>query len=126
MRFPVPAPEKFEQDYPLPTNAYETVAIGASWLDKVAPGWERQIDISTLDIRNIHQCICGQLFETKDNHSGYGTIFYDQDHEDDHSEWFDDRIKWFNDHGFTHAEYTELWVALIKNRFDTGTLSDAE
>lgn len=39
----------------------ERVANGAAWLDKVNPGWEHKIDLSTLELKNSCRCILGQV-----------------------------------------------------------------
>lgn len=42
-------------------QADERVAKGAAHLDKVRPGWERQIDTGTLTLHDPCGCIVGQL-----------------------------------------------------------------
>lgn len=37
------------------------VAVGAAHLDRVRPGWENQIDVGTLTLRDPCRCIVGQL-----------------------------------------------------------------
>lgn len=39
----------------------ERVQRGMRVLDAKMPGWERKINILTLDISNPRQCVCGQL-----------------------------------------------------------------
>jgi hypothetical protein len=43
----------------------ETIATrverGAALLDRHVPGWEKRIDLETLDIASSEFCICGQL-----------------------------------------------------------------
>ena len=100
------------------------VARGASWLDAKSPGWERKIDLGTLDISSPTQCVCGQTIGWDKAlplalDSTMGTV----------------------DHGFALAGdiivtqgiaqsyawevLTAAWVSLIKDRFDTGALSDS-
>ena len=84
------------------------VTDGASWLDEVSPGWERKIDVSILDISDCTACVCGQVLD---------------------GGWFNDLVmkkpaQWLWDHGFLWPEEGDQWVALIKDRFDTGALSD--
>jgi hypothetical protein len=43
----------------------ERVANGARWLDENFPGWEKRINIKTLDLENGQSCICGQVFKRK-------------------------------------------------------------
>lgn len=39
----------------------EVVKRGAQYLDKTDPGWENKINLDTLNLRNCHVCILGQL-----------------------------------------------------------------
>lgn len=106
------------------------VAAGAAWLDEVKPGWEREIDLGTLDLTQCHHCVCGQslrdVAEDAGVFSGYdyarllatGSSF-------SNASWI-----WAVEHGFSARDddewvYNEaLWVELIKERFSTGNLSD--
>ena len=38
----------------------ERVAAGARWLDEHRPGWDREIDLGRLDIRDECNCVIGQ------------------------------------------------------------------
>src|SRR6478736_1513553 len=38
------------------------VVEGAEWLDTEKPGWENEIDLSTLEMSSGYACIAGQLF----------------------------------------------------------------
>lgn len=40
----------------------QRVAAGAEWLDANAPGWEAQIDLSSLDIEEPCNCVLGQVY----------------------------------------------------------------
>jgi hypothetical protein len=96
-------------------ESMERVLRGAAWLDETAPGWERKLDLSVLDISDPGQCVCGQVFMgihqnpyteavvrlKEEGHDFYGGGGY----------------------GFVHAEDGDAWVTLVKQRFDTGTLS---
>ena len=42
-------------------EARARVARGATILDRISPGWEREIDIGVLDLSTSDRCICGQL-----------------------------------------------------------------
>lgn len=45
---------------------------GARILDRYVPGWWKRIDLGTLDLWDIKQCIAGQLFNGREDHySGY-------------------------------------------------------
>lgn len=43
----------------------QRVANGARWLDENFPGWEKRINIKTLDLSYGEDCICGQVFKRK-------------------------------------------------------------
>lgn len=103
------------------------VAAGAAWLDENFPGWEREIDLGTLDINHCHACICGQglrkVARIAGAYSGY-----------DYAKSLHglNPIRWAADHGFTlpdgdEGDWIELeqtWRELIKERFSSGLLSD--
>lgn len=94
----------------------EKVAAGAEWLDETHPGWEREIDLAVLDLGDCSMCVLGQVF------GGYfiGLTYTDT------REW-----DWAANHGFNislHGYWSydtlrEVWVDLIKERFNTGNLS---
>jgi hypothetical protein len=103
------------------------VAAGAAWLDENFPGWEREIDLGTLDMNDCQACICGQslrqVAKEAGAHSGY-----------DHAkalnadDWGTGYF-WAENHGFTCRDgkwyaLEELWSNLIKERFSSGNLSD--
>lgn len=102
----------------------EQVTAGAAWLDENYPGWERKIDLGSLDLRSCSNCVCGQslrdLAETLNYANGYYYAFKSRG------------FQWAVDHGFAVSirdgwdELERLWVELIKERFATGNLSDAE
>jgi hypothetical protein len=101
----------------------EQVATGAAWLDMVHPGWERAVDLGVLDMTNPIVCIIGQVFG-----GGRGEAWCN-------SGW--DRLgqiidlagmelescSWLCDHGFMGCGDHE-WGRLIKDRFNSGQLSD--
>lgn len=39
-----------------------SVRRGASYLDRVHPGWEKKIDLSTFSIGTYERCVLGQLY----------------------------------------------------------------
>lgn len=100
------------------------VTAGAAWLDENFPGWERKIDLGSLDLRSCSECMCGQnlrdLARELGMLSGYDYV----------SRWYG--FRWTQEHGFSLLfdedwdELERLWVELIKERFATGNLSDAE
>jgi hypothetical protein len=48
------------------TAIAERVARGAALLDKQDPGWWQRIDLSTLDLKDVCNCVLGQLGDTSD------------------------------------------------------------
>lgn len=121
-------------------NANEKVTLGAEWLDKHFPGWEREINLGTLNLNDCTACICGQSlrkFVGDDTYANYliGGIFsgYDFALAAEFSNvgefWArrDMAQRWAIDHGFypdDKNKVEEAWVALIKERFASGLLSD--
>lgn len=119
----------------------EQVARGAAWLDQVYPGWERRIDLSSLDLASGCLCILGQVVDKADtcllNHmpdtrtsmNGFEVVARNT------SRLF------LTEHGFdlrgpnSRAGWApvsqwkalqDTWVNLIKERFDSGLLSDLD
>ena len=106
----------------LEQETIERVARGAALLDARYPGWEGYLDLGRLDMLNIDLCVAGQVGNgvrnvTRGCVSGWGYI---------QSQCFDDEMGHaMAGHGFVYTEDHDTWVALIKERFDTGALSDA-
>lgn len=113
------------------------VARGAAWLDSVHPGWERRIDLASLDLADGCRCVLGQLATAAVRLplTGFSAVLdvieaalaYDFEADYDHSD------HWAYAHGFlvggpddpaVWAALDDAWIALIKERFATGTLSD--
>lgn len=88
------------------------VAAGAEWLDANFPGWEREIDLGTLELQSCTNCILGQGLRSLYGMNGYYRI---------DSEYGDE---WIDSHGFFYPEDESFWSELIKERFSTGNLSD--
>ena len=91
------------------TESMNRVTSGAEWLDEEVPGWERLVDLSILDITDPSSCICGQVLK-----GGWDSLLYE----------YHKLGSWMSGHGFLFGEDTDQWVALIKDRFDTGAFSD--
>src|SRR5215469_16473293 len=104
MKFPIPPQDKFHFDYERPETAGACVALGASWLDEVAPGWERSINLSTLNVAKMTCCPCGQLFET--GYEGILRIFGDD--LSSFSPTLRDAVRWAADHRFAF-NYKSVW-----------------
>lgn len=125
-------------------NINSAVANGAAWLDKVNPGWERQINLEILDLSQSCRCVLGQVVAAsvpEDQRrlisSGGWVINVPT------SDWawsgyeFVSRLaddydcNWLYDHGFETVDgqypaLDEAWIALIKQRFELDILSDTE
>lgn len=55
----------------------ERVAAGADWLDVNAPGWEERIYLPAFNIKNVYDCVLGQVFAREadyDNTSGFDYV----------------------------------------------------
>ena len=98
-------------------ESMERVLRGAAWLDETAPGWERKLDLSVLDISDAGQCVCGQVF--------MGQVFMPYS-------WAQEQLveqtgmvgyQATAEHGFLYGWDGDAWITLVKQRFDTGTLS---
>lgn len=115
----------------------ECVARGAEWLDTVHPGWERRIDLANLELSVTCRCVLGQIFkpdsseELRDFRTGWSALrAVAHGHYD--SEFCEpDWELWITRHGFerfadvTYDELDEAWIAVVKERFASGNLSDA-
>ena len=104
------------------------VAAGAEWLDENFPGWEREIDLGTLNLNDCQDCVCGQSLRRVAKEAGaYSGYDYAKSL---NADTWDHGYIWAETHGFTTNNMTgwvaleELWRELIKERFSTGTLSD--
>jgi hypothetical protein len=122
-------------------KAAAAVARGAAWLDMVHPGWERKIDLARLELRDECRCVLGQLctIGTEDEAQKNGTMGYKLVTDVVWDAWgaIDGSPRtWAVDNGFNidyrpriihDAEFSaldEAWIALIKERFASGLLSD--
>lgn len=96
------------------------VCNGAAVLDQSYHGWERKIDLSTLDVQSLINCPLGQVY----GDFGLGllaTQFY-----------YARTAGHFGFCGFTRdgdqqttfEELNQAWTELIKQRFDLDILSD--
>lgn len=101
------------------------VARGAALLDEKRPGWERKIDLAVFALDDGCKCVVGQLFG--DYIDGIGLLGCP-------GPWntaLD--LEWERRHGFLTSygeswsweELEEAWASLLKERFDSGNLSDA-
>lgn len=94
-------------------SAETRVARGAAWLDEVMPGWERKLDLGILDIATCSRCIVGQI-EIRAPSPSCGLEDVGLDTAGSHQSAagrFEGRL------------LTDAWVALVKERFNTGNLS---
>lgn len=110
------------------------VAAGATWLDENFPGWEREIDLGTLDIEDCSACICGQSLAkyVVGRLTGYDVALAAAI--GTNADRFTTRrmaIEWAREHGFyvdggrdNELAIEGIWRDLIKERFSSGNLSD--
>lgn len=52
--------------------ARRRVTFGARHLDRVRPGWEKKVDLNTLEIANKRRCVIGQLVGDFDRSDSLG------------------------------------------------------
>jgi hypothetical protein len=95
----------------------ERVAYGAAVLDQKSPGWESQIDLSKLDLNDSCRCVLGQIY----GHYFDGLMVLDKG--SGGSMGFN---IYASESPNRFADLDEAWISLIKERFDTGALSDVE
>lgn len=94
---------------------------GAAWLDKTVPGWLSRIKLEYLNMRDIHDCVAGQVFASNPARiPGYDYVT---------NEYFSD-IDEVSRHGFNvydhecdsdfldraYDDLQELWTAEIEQR----------
>ena len=114
------------------------VAAGAEWLDANEPGWEGRVDLAKLDLANACRCVLGQVMPEHDYAETMGRL-----HEAVRKYGLESvpgglAHQWAVERGFNAPEelvgrYTrdfsafrildELWIAVVKERHDSGTLS---
>lgn len=101
-----------EEDF---LESCERVARGARWLDCEFPGWERKVDVAILDISDPDRCVCGQVIPLDDitGTYGYGKA----------CDMLSTPARTYG-YGFAESCDGDQWVTLIKERFNTGALSD--
>lgn len=110
-------------DYSVPCKSSVHVAAGAAWLDASFPGWERKVDVALLNIESATECICGQVVPLGSLGMNGPTGW------DEAEGWI---CKVTNNGlsdvhlGFCHSNDQDAWVHLLKERFDSGLLSDTE
>ena len=99
------------------TLCTDRVARGAAYMDENYPGWERKINLDTLDIQDGCKCILGQATP-----EGYLDAV-NKIRDSVPAEYYVGTVS--SDHGFCGGHtITELWITLIKGRFNSGVLSD--
>lgn len=103
----------------------ERVAVGAAWLDKMKPGWERLVDPAALQMQSPSWCICGLVFAVEAKQRDSCGYYYAEN-------MFPSPVGGGVELGFSTDRgvpawriLDELWLTLVKERFDTGELSDA-
>jgi hypothetical protein len=100
----------------LPEAADECVAAGIAWLDRNVPGdWRSRVNLRTLNIENMTECILGQVFRDAAiarDHCGYEyavTTFFEGMYED----YITGPLGFSNFEDIDCAEMTEAWVRAL-------------
>jgi hypothetical protein len=96
------------------------VARGAEWLDKEVPGWEEQIDLSTLDLADSCQCILGQVYRNVAKACCWDGYIHGKNHLCLNT--FELGFTTFGS-DYDWALLDQAWITLIKDRFDRGDLN---
>ena len=101
------------------------VAAGAEWLDENFPGWEREIDLGTLNMNSHTDCILGQVLKRLVGEWSSGWREGNKIMDSQLKNGILDRYTWYLIIQSTCMSINEpLWCELIKERFSTGNLSD--
>lgn len=116
----------------------ERVARGVAWLDEHRSGWEKIIDLPKFDIVSTCNCVLGQVFAKNWSNDRYENT-YDWAMEEfnlwgvDEELGFDAQVApevpdsvWVIAFKQDYIDLQAEWERVIKERFDTGVLSDAE
>lgn len=118
------------------TDVEERVEAGAEWLDEHAPGWEHKLSFQELKMESPCSCVLGQVFFQEALAAGIlNSEWHDQDlvtkpagfhYAGKRVGLCNSEELGFDAMGGEPEEYDELrdaWLALVKDRFDNGTLS---
>ena len=66
---------------PVEVNVRFEVQRGAAWLDRVRPGWEDDIDLTSLEMSECARCIVGQIWGLADRaNTPTPAYHYDEDY----------------------------------------------
>lgn len=97
----------------------DAVEQSAATLDRHFPGWEDKIDLDTLDISNVNQCVLGQLFqeEARKDHDRWIANGYDYAMERHYSLLFG-----MYGEAFASPGTTRYWKELIQARRDVAAM----
>lgn len=92
----------------------ERVAMGVAFFDEHRPGWERSVDLSTLDPSDSTCCPGAQVFGSY-NHAVEALVAA-------YPGQLEHRLTC--EHGLLFARDTWAWCKAVKRRFETGVFSD--
>lgn len=90
-------------------NVRPEVKRGAAWLDEVRPGWDKEIDLTKLELDSCADCVVGQLFGLTPRLRP--ARFYQENYGFD----ITDEVYGF-DTNASYAKLTEEWRDLIASR----------
>lgn len=113
------------------TKADALVANGAEFLDEMAPGWEHKLNFQSLEMSGPCRCVLGQVFFDEAVQKNVTATDIDGTRQPSGFYWAINELESFDTslYGFDYDEEVgwialrDAWVALVKNRFDTGALS---
>lgn len=105
------------------------VARGAAWLDENEPGWERRVEVNELRMKDGCRCVLGYVFREDAQEGAYGNDGFNYAVESnrylyDHTAELGFDCYCSEDSEYGYAALSKAWMALLKERFASGTLSD--
>lgn len=100
-----------------PEQARERVARGVALLDEKRPGWERLIQLGSLNLSTCHECVLGQLGGT------FGTFLGAMFPQTSHPERMDLAYRCgFYAHGEGYSTLQSEWVRAIEARISAAPI----
>ena len=100
-------------------NPEECVARGVEYLDKNHPGWWLKIDLNKLDMGVCEKCIIGQAVC---DFADWQVITFDEMNSN-HAIELGFNAPWMLGIGRNYKALDELWTEVVKEKFNSGSLS---
>jgi hypothetical protein len=88
------------------------VQLGARLLDERRPGWASEIDLASLDLGSLCDCVLGQLYGS----FGHGTDVLVPDADLGHSIQWSRRYGFDREPGVSYVELSDQWRVEIEER----------